>query len=175
MANEQTAQLASQSSSPAAPVLSLISGLVILGLAGLPIYRSLTSWFWPAVEGQIQSAQVLRNISREAQTRRKPFYYTVSYQYMVDGVDYSGRRAHFEAFRSDEIVQSGFVSYEAANEAVNTEHPPNGKVTVYHHPGNPQLAVLKPGFTTRTYIVMALITGLFFYGGYGLIQWSQNR
>jgi len=157
------------------PLLSLVSGLIILGWSGMPIYRSLTSWFWPTTEGLVQTTQVSRNHSREAQTRRKPFYFTVQYQYTVNSADYVNDRHHFATFSDETIAQSGFVSYEAAQAALQQTFPSNQTVAIYYQPGNPELSVLQPGFHYKTSITLALITGLLAYGGYGLLQWSQQQ
>lgn len=126
--------------------LALLGGVLIFHGCQYALTSKQTSQ-WNAVQGLIvkSSLQVTRRnrpfIGDEAMMPRKEegyFFYKaeVVYKYEINGTEFSGKRISFDSIPNAE---------EYAKEIVN-KYQKNQEVVVYYLPGNPEEAVLEPGF-----------------------------
>ena len=73
----------------------------------------------------------------------------LTYRYQVNGKEYEGSRI-------DLTSQRKFYTQQAAN-AVLLEFDPDGAVPVYYNPKRPAESLLKPGVSSATWVISALI------------------
>lgn len=78
----------------------------------------------------------------------------IRYRYSVDGTRYRNDKAQF--------LDNVFYPRTSKREIV-AEFKPGQRARVYHHPSNPQVAVLMPGFPIITFIG-GLLVGMLFLG-----------
>jgi hypothetical protein len=98
---------------------------------------------WPSVQGQVTSSEVERSTS-EGDTSYLP---QVDYAYTVNDVSYRGDRITFG--------QNSYGSRRGAEEVV-ARYPVGQTVAVYYDPVEPDSAVLEPGVSSGSYIVISI-------------------
>lgn len=132
------------------------TGIVLFG--GLPAVRNAhASVDWPTVEGTITESRVHRSRSGSgagSQSRgsnRPTFSAQVVYRYMVDGVQIHGETVAFGQLSS---------SSHAKMQAIVTRYPAGKSVQVAYKPDDPFIAVLEPGATRDSYLLL-LFGGIF--------------
>jgi hypothetical protein len=98
---------------------------------------------WPSVQGQVTSSEVERSTDSEGTS----YLPQVDYAYTVNDVRYSGERVNFG--------QNSYSSRRGAEEVV-ARYPAGQTVAVYYDPVEPESAVLEPGVSSGSYIVLSI-------------------
>lgn len=113
--------------------------LMVIAVARAAIKQAQAAQAWPAVEGEIESADVesfrvldLRNSFRMSRVFRP----AIVYRYRVGGVDLRGSRLHFAS-----RLYSGAPGYA---QRVVERYPRGSRVAVYYNPDNAAESVLQP-------------------------------
>jgi hypothetical protein len=131
-------------------LLSLVAvAACIVGIkAALLVRTAIASRNWPTVKGRVVSMEmdVTQLQYEEMYTPR------LVYRYRVGGQDY-------ESSRIDLARQRRFFTQASAN-AVLAPYRPDGEVTVYYNPGRPSDALLQPGGSVASWLVMGLVVAL---------------
>jgi hypothetical protein len=99
---------------------------------------------WPSVQGQVTSSDVERSTDGEGGTSYQP---QIDYSYTVNDQRYSGDRVNFG--------QNSYSSRRGAEE-VAARYPVGQSVAVYYDPVEPDSAVLEPGVSSGSYIVISI-------------------
>ena len=116
--------------------ISMLAGLVTIGL-GLPqVYYGYVSTSWPTCEGTVMESE------SEFDSRRGVHEVKITYSYTVSGRKYTGHRHSY--------LGTVFSNSADAQKIVD-EHPVGSPVTVYYSPNNPKMAVLAPGVQQRAW------------------------
>jgi hypothetical protein len=134
-----------------AVTLLLVFGGVGAGLSwwGWTIVQSArASAEWPTVEGRITRSVVRHSTDAEGGDSYSP---EVAYTYAVSGRAFEGERIKFG--------ENSYGSRSRA-EAIAAGYPVGRQVEVYYEPANPSNAVLEPGLSAGSYIVLGI--GLLF-------------
>ena len=99
---------------------------------------------WPSVQGQVTSSVVDRSTDSEGGTSYSP---EVDYEYTVNDQRFSADRIKF-----------GENSYSSRRQAedVVARYPVGQTVAVYYDPVEPETAVLEPGVSSGSYIVIGI-------------------
>ena len=122
--------------------------LVGAGIAGLlwvshELAKARASRSWPTVEGKISTSYVEER--RRTGGRDSPSYLVyivhIRYSYEVDGKTYSSDRIHFFRGRRQYRVKD-------TAEGLVDRYSLGKQVTVYHHPDEPEIAVLEAGVSS---------------------------
>jgi hypothetical protein len=121
-------------------------GLALWGWTILQNARASASW--PKVSGRVTDAFVNHSQDAEGGNSYSP---EVSYTYVVDERPFQGSRIKF-----------GELSYSSRNRAqeIVNRYPVGQPVAVYHDPDRPERAVLEPGVSGGSYLVLGI--GLLF-------------
>jgi hypothetical protein len=128
------------------------AGIVLLAWGGNELWRAYKSQTWPDTQGTITSSYIHKQWTRDSKSRSRAHYYPkVSYRYTVGGKSYSCNRIAFGG-------ESGGKRGRAKK--VVDRYPSGKKVTVYYNPQDPQVAVLKAGFSWGA--ILAFLAGLVF-------------
>ncbi len=114
-------------------------------------YYGFDSRSWPATEGIIDESRIM---TQEGENDKKKHHLVIHYRYRVDGTSYRNDKAQF----LDNVFYPRTSKQEVA-----AKFKPGQKVRVYHHPSNPRVAVLMPGFPIITFIG-GLLVGMLFLG-----------
>jgi hypothetical protein len=103
---------------------------------------------WPNTRGQIVSSTVSHSTDSEGGDSYTP---EVEYTYLVNDLEYG-----------DDTIKFGETSYNSRRNAqeVADRYPAGQSVAVYYDPDNPEEAVLEPGVTAGSYLVLGI--GAFF-------------
>ena len=129
-----------------------VIGIVIIILSIRARKKAEASQSWPAVPGQIISAEIKKDISEDADgyttTMYKPI---VTYSYNVMG----------QAYQSSKMAFGMTTSYgrTAKAQEVLDQYPLNSTVNVYYDPENPAEAVLERKAGGK---VLGLVIGILF-------------
>lgn len=91
---------------------------------------------WPTVVGEVVSCELVRGLMREGAAQAS---LAMTYAYQVNGVAYEGHRISYVGNKAD---------YQAIRVMLN-RYRQGTAVTIFHHPGNPALAVLDPTYDWR--------------------------
>jgi len=104
---------------------------------------------WPTANGIVSSSDVSHTTDSDGGDTYSP---EVDYQYSVDGQNYSNNTIKF-----------GENSYSSRNKAegIAATYPVGRQVTVYYDPNQPVKAVLEPGVSGGSYIVLGI--GVLFF------------
>jgi hypothetical protein len=124
-----------------------VFGLIGAGLSywGWTILQNArASASWPTAEGVISSSEVSHSTDAEGGDSYSP---EVDYQYTVDGLPFS-----------DSTIKFGENSYDRRRtaEEIAATYPVGRPVTVYYDPEEPDNAVLEPGVSGGSYIVLGI-------------------
>ncbi len=114
--------------------------LVWMGLRS--VWHGLASSHWPTVAGVVLRAGMTEDQSKGVGTKNTYKFYStkLEFRYQVDGRDYTTETVQF-----GRAIGSGDISNEAV---LALRYPAGTKATVFYHPHNPALAVVKPGVHT---------------------------
>lgn len=99
---------------------------------------------WPSVQGRVTSSVVDRSTDSEGGTSYSP---EVDYEYTVNDVRYSGNRIKFG--------ENSYSSRGRAEEVV-ARYRVGQTVAVYYDPDELETAVLEPGVSGGSYIVLSI-------------------
>jgi hypothetical protein len=129
----------------------IVFGAVGIGLMywGWTIYQDArASADWPNVRGQVLSSDVRVSSDSEGGDSYVP---QVEYSYLVNDVEYR-----------DDTIKFGENSYgrRRTAEEIANRYPVGQSVSVYYNPAEPDEAVLEPGVTAGSYLVLGM--GAFF-------------
>ena len=134
---------------PTALVFAVIGGGMVVG-AGRNAVNGRASRRWPVVSGQMISSEVTSQRTGMTQSHRGG----VEYQYVVDGVTYTGDRIAFG---------TRWSLRKSSSEALISRYPVGATVSVSHHPTEPSFSVLEPG------VQSAVVGGQALFGLVGTI------
>lgn len=133
------------------------AGALILASQGRQMWQAWRAQSWPLVSGQVVylnhggGVQRLEPVAEDPQSRRRAW--GVIYRYEVDGVTY-----HDASIRLGQTVTG---DEETLSElGLSLAHP----VWVRVSPGRPPLALLQPGLTGDSFIIVGLGVVLLFFG-----------
>jgi hypothetical protein len=98
---------------------------------------------WPATQGEIIASSVRADTDEDGTT----YHADVTFSYVVEDHRYSSETVSFG--------QYGSSNRKHAEEIVRT-YQPGEKVPVYYNPDEPKTAVLEPGVTTSSYMVLGI-------------------
>ena len=116
---------------------------------------------WPTVEGQILSSWV-----SEGELRDPPSYYAhVNYSYVVNGVQYDGKRISFG-------ISHGSRNYA---ESIIDKYPAGKLVPVHYDPSDPTVAVLEVGDPSGELPLNVGVPLGLFAGGVVLSLWGIGK
>jgi hypothetical protein len=127
--------------------LLLIFGLVGAGLSywGWTILQDArASATWPTAAGVVTSSEVDHSTDAEGGDSYSP---EVDYQYQVDGQTITNNQIKFG--------ENSYSSRRKAEE-IAANYPLGQQVTVYYEPERPTNAVLEPGVSAGSYIVISI-------------------
>jgi hypothetical protein len=147
-----------------------LTGIALSAYALSAIWRGYQAQSWPTVPGTIVAAEVKTEyVSGDRGTDGDDTYIPlITYAYKVDGRELrSTRRQWTDASETS----------PARAERVLANYPIGSTVSVYHHPARPELAVLDPGVSRNSFLL--LFAGLIFAVaptfGFGLPIWRRLR
>jgi len=107
--------------------------------------------YWPRTDGEIITSEE----KYTSDSRGRGHYYSeIIFEYVVDGITYTSNKVDFSDFKSTRFVK---------------EYPRGRRVTVYYNPSNPNIAVLKPGFSSKGHFLFIAFAIFFFLFGIGSI------
>jgi hypothetical protein len=136
-------------------------GLASLGFFGWPVLMAWRARRWPEVDGEVQTADLVRSGSKSARLRVQ-----VRYAFRVATQDYSSERVSF----FDSTMLHG--SRDAA-EVQLRRYAKSSHVPVRYNPAKPQQAVIETGVPWTFYFALAA-SMLFVVGGaVGLLRWAM--
>lgn len=135
-----------------AAAIFLLVGLGMSFFGYRLIRKAQASAEWPTANGTIKSSTVDVERERERDSEGDIHYETkyipnIVYQYQVEGMDYIGERVSFGGTSS---------SNQARAYKLTHQYPEGAEVTVYFNPEDPHDAVLQPGTTWTTYVVLVM-------------------
>jgi hypothetical protein len=132
--------------------LSALGVLFIFGLVGAGlsywgwtiVQDARASSSWPTAAGAVISSEVSHSTDAEGGDSYSP---EVDYQYQVDGQNIINDQIKF-----------GENSYDSRRRAeeIAANYPVGRQVTVYYDPEQPDKAVLEPGVSAGSYIVLSI-------------------
>ena len=122
------------------------AGLSVWGWSILQNARASANW--PAADGQIVSSEVTHSTDAEGGDSYSP---EVNYTFQVNEQSYVNSRIKFG--------ENSYSSRRKAEE-IAAAYPTGQGVTVYYEPEDPRNAVLEPGVSGGSYIVLGI--GIFF-------------
>ena len=130
--------------------LGFLTLIFITFLSG--IFRAIQSKRWPVTPGEIIESTIKKQSEIDGRPevyKRYTYRPVVRYRYSVAGESLEGNQ-----------VRSGVVSSssEADAQRIIAQYSLRKKVSVFHHPGRPQLAVLEPGHYLGS-LVATVISG----------------
>jgi hypothetical protein len=99
---------------------------------------------WPTAEGVVSSSEVDHSTDAEGGDSYSP---EVTYQYQVDGQNLANNQIKFG--------ENSYSSRRKAEE-IAAAYPVGKQVTVYYEPERPDNAVLEPGVSAGSYIVLGI-------------------
>ena len=129
-------------------ILYLPGGLLLLFIASKNYILGKLSNDWPKTEGKI-----IRSGSGfiDTDTMQKEYFLNIQYHYSVEGKDFTSCRISFKYLsrRTKEAIQE-----------ILNRYPLGKKIDVYYNPRRPQMAILEPGTSIKSFIHIML--GVFF-------------
>jgi len=138
-------------------LLSIIFMLGFILLGGVFMYgaingrlKSKKAQSWPVVNGRVISSEVEEDRYRSTTGKATISYVPdISYEYNVNGKDYTGKTVIFGTTTYDYLTAS----------RISEKFAPESTPRVYYNPANPQDSVLLPQATEG---MRSLIPGIFF-------------
>ena len=123
-----------------------------MGISLNQLYYATATLSWYSCTGTVVRTEVEKIGKRHSWYRP-----SVSYDYIVDGHQYTGHKYRWGGF---------VLSKEVVNEII-AEYPVGGIVNVYYSPNSPQQSVLVPGRSWGNYVffvlgLMVFLLGLWF-------------
>lgn len=147
------------------------AGLWPLTVGLRSVWRGVASSGWPTVPGVVLKTGTSVSRAREQGTTNTYTFYKadLTFGYQVNGRDYTTGTIRF-----GRALGSGDISKAAV---LLLRYPPGAKVTVFHHPKDPSVAVVKPGVDSD--VVWFLVAGLAFIllgvlGGLGYLSMVRD-
>lgn len=139
----------------------IVLGAVLIFFGILMLKDAYASRKWPTVEGKVQGIRVRsERTGRTTSSRKRSYYFEISYTYMVDSQMYTGNRFSLGA---GPRASKKFSHEEDARAEAHKQHPFGSTIPVYYEPGNPESAVLESGANWGSYV--PLLLGVFFLSG----------
>lgn len=132
---------------------ALLCGLLLLGVGGRVLLRSLPTTSWPSTSGVVKESGV------QPVGRSGPDEARVSYRYVVAGQSYTGTRIGYMLPSSD-----------AGARRLANRYAPGMEVRVYYDPGDPADSVLRPGGAGAALLVLLAGVGLLGVWRYALTR-----
>lgn len=102
---------------------------------------------FPHVQGEILSSEVTTTRGSKGQVY---YHALISYQYNVDGTDYTGYRYRYDGHPTD----------SASVNAVVGDHPQGSAVNVYYNPRDPADALLSPPVDTKDVATLFFVNSM---------------
>ena len=128
-------------------------GMTVWGIGILKDAKASTSW--PTVQGEITGSRIDKSTSRDSDGHTDTTYRAdVTYRYAVEDAEYTGDTVSFGEYGSDRRSHA---------DRIVKRYPVGKEVKVHYDPEKPEKAVLEPGVTWSSYLVLGM--GLFFTGG----------
>src|SRR5579872_6456285 len=114
-------------------------GLFLFWKGARNVQRAIASTAWPTTSGMVTGSQASESTTKDEKTHAGSTTYSTetTIHFQVNGQDYSTDLIHF-----GQTLGSGDSS-EAALQAVR--YPAGAAVSVSYNPGDPSIAVVKPG------------------------------
>lgn len=123
-------------------------GILVLFISIGNLYKVKASKTWLSTTGNIISSEMETKINRARRRRTVTYNAAVAYDYLAEGIKYSGNKVRF----------GGYGSSNANRERQILNRYPVGKqVTVYYNPSKPEDSVLERRLASTVYI--ALVAG----------------
>lgn len=135
----------------------IFAGVVIAAFGAVVLYRCQRSAGWPRTDGVTTRAEVVisNNVYSPA----------VVYSYNVGGVEYQGTGI------GPQGTEVGSSDGAIARELVH-RYRAGTSVVVYYDPSDPAVAVLEPGITKKSFVLLAFGVGFaIFAAWFGLLLW----
>jgi hypothetical protein len=140
-------------------------GLVFTGIGGFAFQavkkikaKAQVTLTWPTADGAVVHADVHTSHHDDSKGHSRTTYTPeVIYNYIVNGVQYSGKS----------IAVCGVSKGPGFAKAVVAKYPEFSKVTVHYNPANPADAVLEPG-NIEGLNALYVVGGVF--GGFGVLM-----
>ena len=151
---------------PITGILFIFVGIIATIYGSIVLKNASASSAWPSVQGEVTESKVEKKVKRVKRDGRfetkTTFLANVQYSYSVDGTPYSGGKVSFGDYGGEQ---------KHAREIVG-RYPKGKAVDVYYDPEKPEMAVLEPGATRSSYLILgiglvALIGGIAAYFGMG--------
>ncbi len=125
----------------------LIAVFVVVGI-GLAIWgwsvlqNARVSESWPTTDGQILSSNVREDRDEDGTS----YFGDVTFGYFVDDISYT----------SDTVSFGQYGGERDHAEEIVARYPAGSGVTVYYDPADPETAVLEPGVTWSSYMLLGM-------------------
>ena len=137
-------------------LLFFVSGCIILPMSFFRYRDARQSTRWPTVEATILDSRVEQTTIWVKYQGTKPYFKPwIEYAYMVDGVEYNGKKVSF-------TEHSGSVERSWADSIVSL-YPKGKTVQAHYKPSDPNLSVLEPGTNTDNFVVIIAGIGCFVF------------
>jgi hypothetical protein len=120
-----------------------LGGLAMLGFGLRNVWRAAASSRWPTTEGVIENSTSSASVSRDSRATS-----TTYSAYIVARYHAAGRDLVTNLVRFGQTAGSGDVTDA---ELERLRYPAGGKVTVSYHPGDPTIAVMRPGIHAEVF------------------------
>lgn len=140
----------------------IVTGIIALIWGGLIVQNASVSSDWPSVKGEITKSKVEKKTERVKKNDRwqtkTTFWAGVQYSYSVDGTEFVGGKISFGDYGGEQEHARQIVKRFKKGKAVD----------VYYDPEEPKTAVLEPGTSNSSYLVLgiglaSLIAGIVSY------------
>ncbi len=131
--------------------LFIVIGLVLVGVGGRMLIKSLRTEHWPMTDGIVRSSQIKPHSDNDGGTT---YSAEVTYTYDVAGVNYDGDKVAIGEMSSSSEYARGIVD----------RYPTGRKVSVHYSPTNPAEAVLETGIHGGTWLCLGMGTGFVLFG-----------
>jgi hypothetical protein len=140
-----------------------IAGIFLAKYGGSVLDNAKASAEWPTVQGTVMHSDVVRE--RGTGDNRGKYHYEadVMFEFELDGQTYSSNNVSFGEYASSQASH--------AREIVR-RYPEGSRVTVYYNPEDPDTAVLEPGVSWSSYILLGmgiLFCAIGFFGFFGCL------
>jgi len=131
--------------------LFIVIGLVVVGVGGWTLIKSLRSERWPVTDGIIQSADMQSSSGHHGSST---YSAKITYSYQVAGVSYTGGKVAIGQMSASSAYAHGILN----------RYPVGKKVSVYYSPGDPSDAVLETGIHGGMWICFGVGTAFTLFG-----------
>jgi hypothetical protein len=149
-----------------------IFGFVFLLSSGLAVYLALSSYrvikarlFWYKASGIVRKITVTEKALTDGDVT--VYYPNIEYQYVVDGISYFGKRAHFLAnaygFTDKQMRKLGFVNLKAGS-----------NIQISFDPTNPSDSVISAKISYGVLIMILVFLLLAVCSEWALLLWFKE-